>query len=552
MKKLFMTLSLALICAVAFAVPAKRGQWKTVKLADGTEVRAELRGDEFCHYWQAEDGRKFVINDKTKLAEPADIDAMIERAGKMRANATAARLKRSPMSRVTVGEEHAPYEGEKKGLIILVEFADVAFTEGDSLGFYRRMVNEEGFSEGKFRGSLKDYFKDQSYGKFSIDFDVVGPVKVDKSYKYYGANNFFGYEDMDKVVEMVVDACEAVDSLVDFSDYDWDGDSIVDQVFIIYAGYGEADYDDPNTIWPHQYNISYIIDKPSFDGVYVDTYACGSELNGSGNTCGIGTICHEFSHCLGLPDLYDTTYAYNNYGMGYWSLMDAGNYNGDGYLPAGYTSYERWYAGWIEPIELANDTTVAEMGPLDSTGDAYIIYNDGHPDEYYLLENRQLEGWDAALPGSGMLILHVDFNASVWANNLVNSTRTQRCTIFHADNMSGWSASDLAGDTYPCNGNDSLTNTSKPSAKLHHSNTDGSKFMNKSVTAITQNEDGTMSFEFAKNADEGGETGISVVNAGAHGSADRRIYSLDGRYVGTDWRALKKGVYVINGKKVVK
>ena len=118
--------------------------------------------------------------------------------------------------------------------------------------------------------------------------------------------------------------------------------------------------------------------------------------------------------------------------------------------------------------------------------------------------------------------------------------------------MSGWSASDLAGDTYPCNGNDSLTNTSKPSAKLHHSNTDGSKFMNKSVTAITQNEDGTMSFEFAKNADEGGETGINVVNAGAHGSADRRIYSLDGRYVGTDWRTLKKGVYVINGKKVVK
>ena len=121
---------------------------------------------------------------------------------------------------------------------------------------------------------------------------------------------------------------------------------------------------------------------------------------------GIGTICHEFSHCLGLPDMYDTQG--NQYGMGTYDLMDQGSYNGDSFQPPYYSAYEKWYCGWATPTELSEATTVKDMKPVAEGGQTFVIYNDNHKDEYYLLENRQQQGWDGSLYGKGLMITHVD------------------------------------------------------------------------------------------------------------------------------------------------
>ena len=175
-----------------------------------------------------------------------------------------------------------------------------------------------------------DYYHDQSYGKFNLVFDVVGPVNLDKSFVYYGRN--FGEDDLN-APEMIIECCQAVDDEVDFSEYDWDGDGVVEEVFVLYAGYGEATSGGANTIWPHMWSLSdasnYNNNVPKefiLDGVFIDIYACSNELYSYAGTTemGLGVICHEFSHCLGFPDLYDTSYG-GNFGMDDWDILDGGS-----------------------------------------------------------------------------------------------------------------------------------------------------------------------------------------------------------------------------------
>lgn len=498
---------MALMCAIGYAVPAKRGIWKTVTTADGSTVKVELRGDEFCHYWRAADGRCYVENAGTGLFETANVSALLKAGEPRRAAAEEARQRRAPMSRVQLGGDHAPYTGEKKGLIILVSFADRPFEAAHTQALYDRIVNEENFTEPSmgFVGSVHDYFHDQSYGQFNLTFDVVGPVAMPEGYAYYG-KNVNGGDDTRVIGQMVKDACLAVADEVDFKDYDWDGDGEVDQVFILYAGRGEASGGGANTIWPHEYNLKYATGSVlNVDGMVVDTYACGCELGSSGGIDGIGTICHEFSHCLGLPDMYDTRnddVLTADYGLGSWGLMSAGNYNGNSFIPAGYTSYEKIYAGWVTPTELKSDCEVTGMKGINDNKEAYIIYNDGNKDEYYLLENHDGSGWDRGLPGTGLLILHVDFDPYIWAYNIVNSPIAQsgltsnphpHCTIIPADNR----RDDNPGDLWPYRSYTSLTNTTTPAAELYNVNSNGSYFMNKPITNIAKSSDGTISFTFA-------------------------------------------------------
>lgn len=512
MKKLYMFLLFCFTVVGTFAVPAKRGLKKTIILADGREVRASLVGDETIHYFVGDDGKKYMADANGRFVV-ADMTALRARAKERKSKMVASRARKA---RKRVGGTGNRYEGKKKGLIILAQFSDKPFNSGHDKVFYNRVANEVGFTTDEgFIGSVKDYFKAQSNGIFEMDFDVVGPVTLPKKYSYYGANDTYG-DDL-HAGEMVAEACLAVDSEVDFSTYDWAGDGEADQVFVLYSGLGEAAGGDDDTVWPHMWELSSSDYKSSLtlDGTIVNTYACSSEMTITEDgddvkvvTDGIGTICHEFSHCLGLPDMYDTETS--NFGMATWDLMDYGSYNGGGHIPSGYTSYEKWFAGWLTPIELTADCTVENQRALSEGGDAYIIYNDKIKDEFYLLENRQQTGWDAALYGSGLLILHVDYDSQVWDNNSVNTkANRQRCTIFHADNSDGdfdyWGEileDDLAGDPYPYKDNNSLTNSSKPKAILYNENTDGRKLMNKSVTDITRNADGTMSFGFSATAQD--------------------------------------------------
>jgi len=420
---------------------------------------------------------------------------------------------RSPQ-RVKIGES-THYNGKKKGLVILMQFTDTKFKAANNQAKFNDILNKENYVTGAFKGSVADYFKAQSNGQFELEFDVVGPYTAKKNASYYGSNNSNG--DDKHPDELIVEAVKAADSKVDFNDYDWDGDGEVDQVFIMYAGKGEATSGIENTIWPHMWYLSESSMEQTLDGVTIDTYACANEVTPSGSFEGIGCFCHEFSHCLGYPDFYDTSYS-GWFGMSQFDLMDAGSYNGDCYCPAGYSAYEKWMAGWIEPTVLdAEDLNVENLVPMSENGAAYIMYNDAHNDEYYMIENRQKTNWDTDLPAKGLMITHVDFDAEIWAQNSPNTkvtseyvqwgyyTKTndhQRHTIFHADNNDDsnyWSygyytRQTLSSDLYPYNGNDSLTAKSKPAATLFNANSKGKKVMQGSILNIKQNSDNTMSF----------------------------------------------------------
>lgn len=486
----------ALLCLVlsVWAVPAKRGVWCSLSLVDGTEVKAQLVGDEFLHYYVSEDGTKYVQDESTGLYRKMTDEVTARRRSAVRRAQAQGRQKRM----LRKAQASNAFQGTKKGLIILVQFTDSKFKSGHDLALYKRIANEVNYSDNNFRGSIKDYFKAQSHGQFELDFDVAGICQLQHPYAYYGKNNS-QKEDV-KPGEMVAEACLwAHEYGTDFSKYDWDGDGEVDQVFVLYAGHGEASYKDANTVWPHMYKLSASDygKTLSLDGVTVDTYACSSELNGDGNLDGIGTFCHEFSHCMGFPDLYDTSYA-GWFGMGDFDLMCSGSYNGDGICPAGYSAYEKAQCGWLTLKDMTNieqETSIVGVQPMSADGDAYIIKNKGHKDEYYILENRQKTGWDSYLPASGLMITHVDYDADIWDWNMPNTsgkyedangnTKTndhQRLTIFRA----GKSTDEYgdASDLYPYGSNNSLTATSSPAATLHNTNSDGSNYMHIDINNI--------------------------------------------------------------------
>jgi len=512
MKRLLSTFAVLAVTAAALAVPAKRGVWRTVRLADGTEVRVELRGDEFGHYWQSAAGVSYVRDASSDIYREAGMQELAARASARRGAAAKARSRRLMQKRRAAGQAPA-YTGRRKGLLILVQFSDKKFKASNNLALYKKVVNGENYSDASlgFRGSVRDYFRDQSDGQFDFDIDVVGPVTLPQTYSYYGANDSYGNDV--RAEYMIKEACELADKDVDFTQYDWDGDGEMEQVFVLYAGHGEASYNDDNTVWPHAW---YLRDGAGItlrlDGVLVNSYACGSELGSGSGLDGIGTICHEFSHCFGLPDLYDTGASQysSNYGMMSWSLMDYGSYNDDGFTPPSYTSYEKMFVGWKQPVEMTEDTGVSGLKPYSEGGDAYILYNEGNRNEYFLLENRQLTGWDSGLPAAGLLAIHVDYDAYVWDWNEVNCTSGassgnthQRCTVMPADGNYTVSWTGMAGDVFPRGTVTSITASTK-GAKLYNRNTDGTYNMNKEVTDITMNADGTMSFNLKKTGTTGG------------------------------------------------
>ncbi len=423
--KRFLTLALAFsIATLAGAVPAKRTT-KTLTLADGSTLEATLTGDESNHYWLSADNIKYE-EDADGFFKEISSEVSSSRAQRAKAMTTENTQRRS--QRLAANS----LTGNKRGIVILVNFSDKSMANSQS--DFDNAFNQEGYSENGSAGSVRDYFLSQSYNKLTIDFDVVGPVTVSRSMQYYGQNDSDGNDKYPAT--MVIEALKLVDSEVDFSKYDWDGDGYVDQVYVIYAGYGEAQGASENTIWPHEWSLyaaNYYGDgegSQTMDGVVIDTYACSNELIGTSGSQmdGIGTACHEFSHCLGLPDMYDTNSV--NYGMGSWDLLDYGCYNGNGYVPAGYTSYERMFAGWLTPTEISEYSEISGMQALTDSPEAYIIYNQNVKTEYYLLENRQESGFDASLPASGLLVLHVDYDEEAWTSiTLNNSVNHERTTI---------------------------------------------------------------------------------------------------------------------------
>ena len=502
-----------------------------------------LMGDEHLSYWQSDDGRCFHLNASNQLQEISATEVQARRV-----------MRLVPQRTPSLGDfKH--YEGAYKGIIILADFTDRQFGEGHDQELFFNVANTENFTNSMgFRGSVRDYFLSQSRGKFDFSFDVVGPVQLSHSYKYYGEDAGDGSSHNIRGGEMIAEACQLAGDSIDWGRYDWDGDGEVEQVFVLFAGEGQHNSTDPYTIWPHKHSLSMSDYGKNLQlGDYViDQYACGSEMFTPTMISGIGVMCHEFSHCFGFPEHYDAALGSSGqFGMYTWDVMGMGNYNGNGFIPAGYTSHERMVLGWLDPIELRDDEVQVDgMMPLSEGGDAYIIYNDANPNEYYLLENRQQVGWDEALPGRGLLIIHVDFDKDIWEANGVNVIQTygafqndhQRMTIFHADNDDQKTDFSLQRDPYPYGKRDSLTDNSIPAAKLYTPNLAGSKYMNKPITQIKRNADLTMSFHFGSGAS-------GIVNVATENEGNRvKIYHIAGKDV---WVPVGAGTHHHQGAKYI-
>ncbi|MDE6278101.1 MAG: M6 family metalloprotease domain-containing protein [Muribaculaceae bacterium] len=454
MKKQVLALTVALGLVGSFtanAVPAKRGL-RDIAQPDGTTVKAELVGDENFHYFLSEDGLPLVQKTDGALhyvklgingelvyspmtAENAvrrssaaksftsgvNREAVAEALYKERTQAKAKSPRRTiAQSGMGLFSGNFPRKGDIPALVILVEYKDVKFTHPNPAQYFGDMINKEGFNEYGGTGCAREYFLQQSGGLFRPQFEVFGPVTLPETQAYYGGNDYWGNDMCPE--DMLVHAAKILDDEIDFSKYDLDNDGRVDNVFIFYAGQGEASYGAANTVWPHSWELSSGGKAFSLDGKILDRYACTNEWEQS-RPDGVGTFIHEFSHVMGLPDLYNTVNGAVNTPDS-WSVMDYGPYNNDGCTPPNYSIYERNAMGWIEPKVLDGPDSVI-LNEIGESNEGCIILTE-KPTEFYLLENRQQKGWDQYIPGHGMLIWHIDFVQSVFDRNVVNNSASHQ------------------------------------------------------------------------------------------------------------------------------
>ena len=450
-----------------------------------------------------------------------------------------------------------PHMGSPKALVILVEFTDTTFTLPDPKASFNDYLNNEtgnivdrGHGENRNAKGVKGYFKDMSFGQFTPKFDVVGPVKLSHPLRYYGAGN-------DYMSRLIPDACSAVNDSVDFSQYDSNGDGYVDLVYVIYAGHSESEAgNSTDDIWPK----SGYSDFGTFDGKKVYRYGVNNELNGretSKNKLinGIGLFCHEFSHTMGLPDIYATSgapgYNKDNFGMEFWDLMDGGEYVHSGRFPTAYTSWEREVMGWMN-VDTLTDTAHVVLRTIDSKGDSARsckIVNPSVKNEAIYLQNIQNKGWNYYLPGHGLLVYRVSYASENvnFADNPNNGSRP-RIVCIPADGKLGAIAdysgdstpdnyyADMAGDTYPGTSNVS----SIASFTMYNGDALDRPILNieEDVTLV--------SFDYL-----GKKIPSAINSVMVNDKTTDRIFNLNGMLMGTDKTRLPKGIYIINGKKVV-
>lgn len=483
-----------------FAIPAYPKPLK-VKQADGSWLTIQMRGDEHGHYVLTSDGIPLVFNARQKNYEYADWkDGKVqasgikaaeasERTAKVKAfvksqdksailesfkRARLQQLQQTLSSRRNVSLKASsnpqkeklnnfPTIGEVHSLVILVQFADTKFSTvgSDAHQFFNNMLNEPGFTYSNgANGSARDFYLNSSNGRFQPQFDVIGPVTLPEKYSYYGANQGSSVDNPARLEQFVREACTLADPLVDFSQYDHNQDGYIDNIYFFYAGKGEADSGDGNAIWPHSAYYSDMAKDAGLsetslklNGVEVGNYTCSNEINGTLITpqpAGIGTFVHEFGHVLGLADHYDVNYGMTTFAPGSFDTMAQASYNNNGNTPAAFSAYERACLGWLDLTVLKDGVDSLNVLPdLNDSNKAYVVPVGGTDDEeYFIMENRQKKGWDAFIPGHGMLLWHIDYDAKAWEKNELNITGThQRVDIVEADNK--LSDNTRAGDPFP-------------------------------------------------------------------------------------------------------
>ena len=593
MKKILLSITFALTgIASGFAAKAYPGI-VTVTQSDGTELNVRIYGDEHFNWLTTEDGvllvqegnnyyiaettpygtlkaTKFIAHNANKRV-PAEIKTIKKQD--LSCFRSYAIKKASPAKAMGTGNngvKYFPHSGRPKALVILVEFSDTPFQSGEKaknvFEHFLKGKAEDALPDGyetytgsyektflRNKGSVTDYFDDMSNGTYTPQFDVVGPYKLNHPSLYYGKG------EKDNTQALVIDACKAVDKDVDFSEYDADGDGMVDLVYIIYAGYPASMSGNPNDIWPKSGTGSF----GTYDDKQVSRFGVHAELNyglamnqkNGFLLSGIGLFCHEFSHTLGLPDLYptDDESKVDNQNPEMWDLMDGGEYtyNG-GYCPTPYSPWEMDAMGWATPVELSDEKQTVT---LKSYGEERIAYKiKGENNEYLLLQNIQIGGWwtgVASVYKTGMLVWRIDYNNKDvnLFDNPNNTKGKPKVMIVPADGyvISDYNHGDgkqwkdeeykasLKGDPFPGTGNI----TQLLSVTLNNST------LVKPIYNIKE-ENEVITFDYLDNI-----SAIQLPSVDETDMTTKQIFSLDGRYLGNDASKLTKGVYIIGKKKVV-
>jgi len=401
----------------------------------------------------------------------------------------------------------APSTGSGAVILVLINFTDTTptFTRADFESLIFDINNQ---------WSAKSYFQKVSYGNFDFTGEVVDWVIAQNNHDYYGQNDPNTGRDA-KPGSLVYEAAEAVDSQIDFSNYDRDGDCKVDAFAVIHQGTSEASaYGQPTDIWAHRSTLTYMYatgrsDYPgqNGNGEYVTNDTCSSnpsqnvrindyiiipELYQTAVIAGIGLFVHEYAHILGLPDLYDIDGS--SYGIGNWGAMGTGVWNTNpggtpGDRPAYLSAWAKAVMRWICPIPLSGSNIVVNFPPASNNPNSVYMLGSGIPGvsgEYYLLENRQkIAGtFDEALPGEGLLIWHIDESIPTNQTECPYDHSDPRCDTEHykvaleqADNnldLENKTNTGDAGDPFPgTSNNNTFSDTTFPSAKLYGNTNSG-------------------------------------------------------------------------------
>lgn len=462
--------------------------------------------------------------------------------------------------------------------VVMVNFADRKFREDHDAKKISRFFNESGYKdEAGSKGSVRDYFLAQSDSLFAPQFEVVAQVTLPNGYAYYGKDSQSGTTDPNSIT-FVKDVLAEAEKQVDFSKYCLEGTSKVPMVALMFAGPGQqSSFEDGNSdyLWAKFQQSSFSVNNKT---VTIGSYFMGNELlqqyGSSPNDIkgaeldGVGLFCHEFGHALGLPDFYNTSKSSGSFTtMGYWDIMDYGQYFYDGYRPMEYTAYERSYMGWLPVEELTDVAQFVRVLPLDGSvknregARAYVVRNPENKKEYYIFSAPHTNKWHASMMGEGLFVLHVDYERANWNGNSVNTKADrQRMTYVPADNVKEGSGSGLglkiselfkriSADLFPLQNDtiniNSLTDDTTPATIL---NTGSTKKLSRPIYNIERHEDGSVTFSYL----DATLTGINQVLTPAQASkTNTTIYDVLGRRIPSLQQAAP-GIYIVGGRKVVK
>lgn len=570
-------LSIQLQAAKAYPLPV------TVTQSDGTQLTVTAYGDEALHYYMSSDGvllwhegHDFFIaqvNDDGTLSSTHQLahekegrdeqeQFLVKRQDKQKFFNYVAKHRENARRREPIQENGTlfPHIGTPRVVVILAQFADDKFIDEDPKSVFEQYLNAEEIdnsvgngSVGHNHGSVRRYFKDMSFGQFDPQFDIYGPVTLSQPTAVYGEG-----ENSDRMDLMIPEACQlAAEQGLKFSEYDSNNDGYVDLVYVIYAGYAESITGNPTTcIWPK----SSYINTEKIDGKRIHRYGVNAELNAFPGfwenapferISGIGLFCHEFSHCMGLPDFYATSssaQAAENPGMEMWSLLDNGEYANGGYNPTEYTAWEREAFGWFKIDTLMESGNYELKNINEAGGKAFRILNEENPSEYFILQNIQKTGWNSLVYGHGMLVTHVDYDRYAFSlnfNSVNNTIGHPRMTIVPADgDLASWyqvgDKTITSRDYYNSHAGDPFPGSEQIREIPAFNTYTGT--MKARISSIEET-DGVVSFYF-----DNGSSGIHDLTIDSEGKD--RIHTLNGILLNTEKKHLPKGIYIINHRKV--